>query len=178
MLYHHSRDLESVVFGEVKGNPEFSDPDFRKAYLWLEKEVGFYPLFLAVGATEEDIKMTCYGDNWIAKTSRKKGEFPNNVLFSFNDVKGVFTDYQYWHFILNANNKNYSMTYHEKKLIFKPSWKESDWLRKARKEPHSVQLVAPKLYLPDASRIWVRNNATRSLLNKLGFQNIEVRRIS
>ena len=189
MLYHHCRNLESVVYGEVKGNPEFADTDFKGAYNWLEKELGFYPLFLAVGDTGEDIKMTCYYDNPRIQTSnglenqklkggyRKKGEFPNYVLFSFDNVEGVFTDYDSWHLVINASRKNYRMTNYEKKLLFKPSWKKSDWLRKARKEPGTVQIVTPKLYLPSSKRIWARNTKTKKLLEKSGFLDIEVKRM-
>ncbi len=189
MRYHHCRNLESVVYGEVKGNPEFGDKDYKGAYNWLEKELGFYPLFLAVGETEEDIRMTCYADNWRVRISTsledgklngiytKKGEFPNYVLFSFDNVEGIFSDYDSWHLVLAARQKNYNMTSYEKRLLFKPSWKKSDWLRKARKEPGTVQIVTPKLYLPSSKRIWARNNETKVLLEKSGFSDIEVKRM-
>jgi hypothetical protein len=63
-LYHHCRSLESVVFGEVIANPEYSDSYLRDAYFWLKKHINFYPLFLAVGLTEEDICMTGYQNQW------------------------------------------------------------------------------------------------------------------
>lgn len=188
LQYHHCTSLESVIFGELKASPEYSDLDFKGAYSWLEKEVGFYPLFLVVGTTEADIRMTGYQDNWRLRVSyryengktkgtyRKAGEFPNLVLFSFEDVDGVFMDYAYWHIVLNAN-PDYKITNYEKRLIFKPSWSKSKWLRKAKKEPHSIQLVTPMLYLPNAARILVRNHQTKKLLEEIGFNNIEVRRI-
>ena len=195
LLYNHSRSLESVIFGEVKANPQYSDPEFRNAYSWLEKQVGFYPLFLAVGTTEDDIRMTGYQSQW-AKVNgseivgrrkngsyiqrhilRKKGEFPNYVLFSFEEVDGVFTDFDYWHIPLGAIMNGYGVTDYEKRLTFKPSWPKSKWLRKARKNPHSVQLVASTLYLPDAKRIWVRNQQTKNQLKSMGFENVEVRRL-
>ncbi|MCK4614484.1 MAG: hypothetical protein KAU14_06750 [Thermoplasmata archaeon] len=181
LQYHHCRSLESIIFGEVKSPPAYSGPDFKDAYLWLKKEVGFYPTFLAVGTTEEDIRMTGYQDNWRVKISdkkcRKRGEFPNMVLFSFEDVDGIFTDYDYWHLVLNASYKDYQMTDYEKRLIFKPSWQKSKWLRKANKNPHSVQLITKTLYLPGAERIWVRNRQTKKLLEFRGFRNVEVKRI-
>ena len=62
-MYHHCRPLESIVYGDVKANPEHVVPEHIQPYNWLEKEVGFYPLFLAVGETIEDIYMTGYANN-------------------------------------------------------------------------------------------------------------------
>ncbi|MEK6846302.1 MAG: hypothetical protein AABY26_06065 [Nanoarchaeota archaeon] len=185
LQYHYCVSLEGVVYGEVRANSEYADPCFKDAYSWLEKEVGFYPLFLAVGATEEDIRMTGYQNQWRrilsggsnGKTYRKRRILPNEVLFSFEEIDGVFMDYGYWHIALNAAHNNYQITDYEKKLIFKPSWSKSDWLRKARKTPHSVQLVTPKLYLPDAHRVLIRNQQTKKLLESMGFDGVEVGRI-
>lgn len=189
LQYHHCIDLEKVVFGEIKGNPKYSNFNsdvefFKESYLWLEKEVRFYPLFLAVGTTEEDIRMTGYQNQWAKllveskdrNEYRKKGEFPNYVLFSFQNIEGIFMDYDGWHLVLNASYKNYQMTNYEKRLIFKRSWSKSKWLRKTRKQ-HSVQLVTSKLYLPFADRIWVRNKKTKTILENMGFRNVEVKRI-
>jgi hypothetical protein len=161
----------------------------------VRKKVGFYPLFLAVGTTEEDIRMTGYQNQWAKVIGskivgrrndgtyiqrnilRRKGEFPNDVLFSFEDVDGKFMDYMSWHLVLNASYKNYQMTDYEKGLIFKPSWPKSKWLKKAREDPHSVQLVTSTLYLPEAGRIWVRNRQTKNYLESMGFENVEVRRL-
>ena len=86
-------------------------------------------------------------------------------------------DYDYWDVALNASHKDYRMTNHEKRLIFKPSWPKSKWLGKARNDQHSVQLVTPELYLPDAKRIRVRNKSTKSFLETMGFNDVEVKRI-
>ena len=189
LLYHHCTNLEKIIFGEIKANPRYSEPDFKNAYLWLEKEVGFYPLFLAVGETEEDIRMTGYQSQWRIKIAsgtidgkvspkyRKAREFPIFVLFSFEDVGGIFTDYDAWHLVLNAEYKDYNLAAHEKKMVFKPSWPKSRWLRKAKEHPGTVQLVAPKLHLPDAGRIWVRNKKAKKQLESVGFKNIEVKRL-
>ena len=88
VLYHHCRPFESVVFGTVLAEKEFFDPDLKGAYEWLEKEIGFYPIFLSVGTRERDLYMTGYQDNWRVLTGwenkdgvtkaklRKRGEFP------------------------------------------------------------------------------------------------------
>lgn len=185
LKYHHCRDLNSIVHGEIIANPKYYDHYFKDSYLWLEKEIGFSPLFLAVGKTEEDIRMTGYQNQWKRLISqsprgneyRKKGEFPNYVLLSFETIEGIFMDYDYWHLVLNASHKNYQMTNYEKRLIFKPSWQKSRWLSKANQKPGSVQLVTPGLYLPDAKGIWVRNQQTKRLLEKMGFGNIECHRL-
>ena len=193
LQYHHCSDFNNITFGEIKAKPSYSDPDFKSAYLWLEKEIGFYPLFVAVGITEDAIRITGYDAQWARVISskivgrkksrtyvqrnvlRRKGEFPNYVLFSFRELEGVFMDYDYWHLVLHAGYKNYQMTDYEKRLIFKPSYSELKWLGKARYKP--VQLVTQKLYLPNAERIWTRNNKTKKSLESMGFENVEVRRI-
>ena len=63
-------------------------------------------------------------------------------------------------------------------MIFKPSYSKADWLRKARKDPCTVMLAAPSLYLPDAKRIWTRNNKTKKQLEDMGFENVEAKRIA
>jgi len=179
-----------VVFGEIKPSREHSDPEYLKSIEWLEKEVGFYPLFLAVGTTDEDLRMTGYQDNWRVKVAssykdgkqvgeyRKKGEFPNQVLFSFNEVDGIFTDYQGWHIALNSAWNNYNISKQDKRYIFKYSWPRSKWIRKALDDAMGVQLVAPRLDLRLADRVMVRNNTTKKQLEETGFNNIEVKRIT
>lgn len=173
LQYHHCRSLDSAVYGRVEASPEHADQDFKDAYSWLEKEVGFYPLFLAVGTTDEDIRMTGYQNQWRKILS----DGPNDVLFSFEKVEGVFMDYGYWHLVLNSSHKNYQMTDYEKRLIFKPSWPKLKWLKNVEKKPSSVQLVTRSLHLPDAKRVRVRNQQTKKLLEFRGFENVEVRRI-
>ncbi len=185
LQYHHCMPLDIVSYSLIKPCPEHADEDFKGAYSWLEKEIGFYPLFLAVGTDDEDIRMTGYQNQWRiilsegnnGKEYQKKGDFPNYALFSFEEIDGVFMDYNNWHIALNAGHKSYQMTDYEKRLIFKPSWPKSKWLRKARKEKCSVQLAAPELYMPDAGRIWVRNRQSKELLASMGFGNVEQRRL-
>ena len=194
LYYHHCRSLESIVFEEVKANPKYFDPHFKDAYLWLKRQINFYPIFLAVGSTEEDIRMTGYQNQWqkIVGTKiigrrkngsyiqenilRKKGEFPDDILFSFEEVEGIFMDFEYWHLVLNASTRS-DMSDYEKKLIFKHSWTKLKWLRKAKNKPGSVQLVTSSLYLPTAKRIFVRNKKTKKVLDEIGFNNVEVKRI-
>jgi len=203
LLYHHCRTLESIVYGTVRPSPEHAIEWLKEEYIWLEKEVGFYPLFLAVGGTEDDIRMTGYDTQWNKRIGteivgrkkngnciqknvlRKKGEFPNEVLFSFDDfdklqeasTDGVFMDYMAWHIVLNSSHCNYQISEQYKRMIFKYSWPKSKWLNYAKKEPHNVQLVTKELYLPAAKQIWARNNPTKAKLEEMGFRNVEVKRI-
>lgn len=195
LLYHHGRDLESVIYGEVKPNTRYvEDKWFLGAYKWLEKEVGFFPLFLAVGEDHyKTIAMTGYQDNWrrllsytltdrgrrIGVDYRKKGEFPNKVLFSFDELDGIFMDFDYWHIVLNAS-PDYKIKKKHKRWIFKPFWSKEKWLEKSRRKEWvkwDVQMVVPSLYLPGAKRIWVRNKKTKKYLEETGFENVEVRRL-
>ena len=185
LLYHYCRSLEHIIYGEIKPNPKLSDQDFIGAYRWLEKEVGFYPMFLSVGNSIDDLWITGYDNNWkkaigtknVGRTKtgryiqknilRKKGEFPNEVLFSFENVEGVFNDYDYWHFVLNADYKNYEISDYITRRILKRSWSKSKWIKQAISDPGSVQLVTPKLYLPNTKRIWFRNKKTNKQLKSM-----------
>ncbi|HLC55270.1 MAG TPA: hypothetical protein VJJ75_01920, partial [Candidatus Nanoarchaeia archaeon] len=163
--------------------PEFYDPDLAFGYRWLERQTGFAPVFLSVGDKLEDVYMTGYQNNWRVcmgydgrgiHNHRTRGEFPNDILFSFSSIAGVFMDYEQWHLVMATDEylpKNY------KNLLFKPSWSRSKWERHAQKHPGCVQLVAPSLDLRLSERIWVRNKETKQILLNMGFENVEVRRI-
>ncbi len=178
--YHHTRPLEYIRYGNVS-QVKSDDEYYHRAFSWLEKQVGFYPLFMAVGKSEEDLQVTGYQGQWrrLLGTNdyRKKGDIENQVLFSFEEQSGVYMDYMNWHLVLNATNRDYQMTDFEKKLIFKPSWKKSDWLRYARHNPAYVQMVVPDLDLSQANSIWVRNKDTKKRVEEMGFDNVEVRRL-
>ncbi|MBI5391674.1 hypothetical protein HZB00_01600 [Candidatus Woesearchaeota archaeon] len=175
LRYHHVMNLEDVFYGRIKPDPERSDKDFRQAYRWLEKEVGFYPLFLAVGAREENMRMTGYQNQWM---QGKQGETKlNTVLFSFEEIEGVFTDYDIWHLVLGAGAKEYKMPEQDKQMLFKKSWSKARWLKKADEKTNTVQIVTPKLDLRQAGRIWVRNRRTKEKMEEEGFIGVEIKRI-
>ena len=186
LFYHHARPLEHSPYAVVKQVRDL-DIGFEGAYLWLEKEVGFYPLFLAVGATEEDRKMTGYQNQWRKilggrkgfREYRKKGEIDNQVLFSFTDIQdGIFMDYGYWDYVRNGEHDNYVISKRVRNLIFRPTWNKDKWLQYANKEPDSVQLIVPELDLRKANSIWVRNRKTQKQLEGIGFRDIKVRRMT
>lgn len=184
-VFHHSRPLETVKYGVVTQKMGL-DSDFDGAYEWLAKEVGFNPLFLAVGSSTEDRRMTGYQDQWTRKIPdwpngmkyREKGDIPNKVMFSFADLpSGVFVDYDYWHTVLNSQNTNYDVNRWVKKLLFRPTWDKEKWIGWANENPHSVQYVVPELDLRKADEIWVRNKITQNTLSNMGFENAEIKRI-
>ncbi len=159
------------------------------AYEWLEKEIGYYPVFFAVGEGESVQWMTGYDDNWRAltggehargtyrKTYRHKGEFPNLACFSFSEIDGILMDFQSWHIALNACMNGGSVSEAERRMIFKPSRARSRWLSASRKGTHGVQLVTPAVLLHRAEHGYVRNSVTRVMLEKRDFPNIEVKRV-
>ena len=209
-MYHHCMDLTDITFGEIHPTAVHT---YRKlvrdgldlsnvvssfyvnelfANWWLEKQIGFYPLFLSVGSTREDINMTGYPYQWsrIVSSSydqeKKKmvnklvrpGEFRNAVLFSFRKLEEVvYTDYGDWFEVLNYDWDVYPFPDRIRRYVLKPSWSESAWLRKAKKEPHHVMGVIPKLDLRLADRILVRNKKTARFLTELGFKNVRVKRL-
>ena len=186
--------LRNVRFGYIKADSRYSDKDYIAAHRWVRDVAGFYPLFLAVGSGDS-VRMTGYQNQWrrVIATKiagrrkdgtytqrnvlRKKSGYPNDVLFSFEYMSGIYTDYQFWHIALNAKLNGYDVSDYERRLIFKPSWAESRWLKKAGEDPFSVQLVAPSLDLREAKRIWTRNNSTKRKLDGMGFANVEVKRL-
>ncbi len=164
------------------------DSMFDAAYHWLEARLDFWPLFLAVGRDEWALRMTGYGDQWrriigesrAGRISRKPGEFPNCVLFSFTELPSrvVFLDFDWWTCVLNSDLS--PLTTHEEKCLFKRSYSVGDWLREARKRPGAVQAVVPELDLRSAAKIWCRNKRSRALLIAMGFSpdTVEVKRIA
>lgn len=187
MIFHHCIQLQNIAYKAIQSSPLYcEEKDYLPAYKWLEKQVGFYPIFLSVG--KDSITMTGYDNQWRRhigtyvvdgqriKRYRKAGEFPNYVLFSWEDLNGVFTDYSYWHIVLNEtmHNPDWEASEYEKRLVFKYHRKKDDWLKKSK---HGVQLVVPELDLRTANRIWVRNRDTQIILQKMGFDNVFVKRV-
>lgn len=180
-LYHHSRPLQYIEYGIVQ-QARTQDEAYGGAYDWTERALGFYPVFLAVGKTEEDIHMTGYQNQWSRKlgfdTYREKGDIDNQVLFSFNDIpNGIFMDYINWHILLNSQDRGYNISDRERSMILRPSWNKADWLRYAKRNPGCVQLVVPELDLRKADSIWVRNNATKKEAERMGFKGVDTQRL-
>ena len=180
--------LAQITYGTIRADPAYSDSFFLPAYRWLEEKIGFFPHFVSVGNNESALYRTGYQDNWRIfvgsdhvhgtwqKIYRKKGEFPNNVLLSFDHPEGVFIDYESWHFAINACTNGRTVSTSEMKMILKPSWTSSRWLRAAKKT-HAVDLLLPELPLDKSVQIRVRNGETQKHMGMMGFRNVEVARI-
>ncbi len=180
LYFHHTKSLKYCTYNSV--SPFTPDNTYEIENRWLEQELGFYPIFLAVGDTEMDIRMTGYEKQWARKIGtnmyQRSGEFPSDVMFSYHDLQhGVFLDYQDWFLVLNGSYRNYQLTEREKKSLFKKSFSKADWLRKARLQPHSVMYVAPNLDLTKADHVSVRNKQSKNLMEHLGFTNVNIVRI-
>jgi hypothetical protein len=181
--------LSQVTYGTVFADPAYSAGSyFLPAYEWLAYQIGFFPHFVSVGNDRSALYRTDYQDQWrvqeggdfvqgeFRKNYRKKGEFPNQVLLSFDHLEGVFMDHMSWHIAINACTNGDSISKREIKMIFKPSWTDQRWLRAAMKS-HAVELLIPEIPLYKAARVRVRNLTTRKLMETRGFQNVQVTRI-
>jgi len=182
LFFHHARPLDFSSYGIVTQEKEL-DSDFEGAYEWVAEQVGFYPLFMAVGDTLSDVQMTGYQNQWRRLPAASSGEesfrtHDNDILFSYKSLpSGIFMDYSSWHIVLNSQYNNYQISNRELASVFKPSYTKSDWLRYARNNPHSVQFVVPSLDLRIADLVSVRNQKTKGQLEDIGFTNVAVRRI-
>jgi hypothetical protein len=65
----------------------------------------------------------------------------------------------------------------EMKMILKPSWNKRRWVCAAENRSHWVDLLTPKLSLDRASRVYVRNQASKKSMKSMGFCNIRTLRI-
>lgn len=179
--------LSQVTWGTVRADPAYSDLFFLPAYEWLAEQIGFFPHFVSVGNDKSTLSRTGYQDQWrvwnggdfvkgkFQKNYRKKGEFPNLVLLSFDHLEGVFMDFMSWHIAINACTNGRNVSTSEMKMILKPSWTNRRWLQAAMNS-HSVDLLMPEIPLHKAARVRVRNRATQKLVEMKGFLTVEVAR--
>jgi len=116
----------------------------------------------------------------------------NSILFSWAASPSPhlrYTCYDHWHIPLNcvsypdyphpdpARRHKTEITHMTPQLeswVFHNSWRESDWLRMARRCAHSVQAVVPQLDLRSADEVWCRNKDTRRMLLDMGFDEERV----
>lgn len=200
IFLYHAMPFAQVKRGLLIPDPVYSDQDYLPAYRWLEKETGFFPLFLAIGTVEEAVYPTGYGEQWRVfignepgedgnwnKVYRKAGEFPNYVLFglplsalagnSAKSFSGIFTDYQWWNIILSDCTTGTAIGQQLRRFLFKKSWARSKWLSTAAKDGKLVQVVAPQIDLDQAAFVWARNQETAKALRLMGFANVQVKRL-
>ena len=183
-------NVTSVNIGSVKNAEEYD----LHPNLWLQKETGFYPLFLSVHG---DIHTTGYQGNWSRclmswhengkrkVLMRKKGEFPNYVMFSFDHLDDItFIDYSWWFVVLNSvTGGNYDRVIEkDKQILFKRSWSKNKWIRHIvnqleKSGSYKAMAIIPRLDLKQASSVWVRNNESKKKLEHMGFKNVQVKRV-
>jgi hypothetical protein len=111
LTYHHSRPIDTIIYDNVsQAKPKEITPQNEKdieAFGWIEKQVGFYPLFMAVGRTETDLKMTGYHRQFKRKPDPyRTDESQPRAVFSYRKPppNGVYTDYPNWEDMYVVNN--------------------------------------------------------------------------
>lgn len=173
--------LELCRYGIIEANEEMSLSDgedewgYVAAYRWLAQRIGHWPLFLAVGSKEDAVRITGYQNQWARLLSssaqgnqyREPGQFPSTVLFSFAKLPDVsYSDYYNWHTPLNDPRVDRPEV---DRQVLAPGRSEDNWLRKASRQPGSVQGHVPRLDLRTAERVCCRSQEARQQLIALGF---------
>ena len=188
--YHHCMPLSQVAYTPIHADPAYSAGSYLvPAYEWLAEQIGFFPHFVSVGMNRDALYRTGYQDNWrvcsggefvnnqYQKTYRKSGEFPNNVLFSFDNLEGIFMDFDYWHIAINECTNGGNVSKREMDWILKPTWTQKRWLRAATDQTHSVDLLVPEIPLNKSAKVQVRNRATQKIIETMGFHNVMISRL-
>lgn len=211
LRFHHARSLANVRHGTVapvrlteliprpdcSGGCEWSDAwhealVMEATYKWLAGLSGFWPLFLAVGETDEDRRMTAYQLQFSrSPKSGPRGPIRERVMFSYHHPPPgtVYLDYMNWHIPLNSLIEQHGDPHRlavqlrsrgDQAAVLKRSWPASRWLRYARQNPHCVQAAVPELNLAAADEIWVPNQRIAHALHQQGFppERITVRRLT
>lgn len=195
LYFCHGMNLEQVKYGPIISGPEYANSDYQlSAYLWLQKELGFYPIFLGVG-DERAVYQTGYHFNWQRKflsgydASGKplyqkisKERRPHRVVFFFplETHQVVFTAYpEAWHNVIRHVAQHSDLPLQPDMLhqLFCPQFNYEQWLDLAMGSPMKLQAVTGKLDLTTAVMIWVSNKKARQQLEALGFKNVIVKRI-
>ncbi len=176
LLFHHARDLPYVRHGVVRHSPLsglLAAPDcsggcerpndpfhdalwMDAAYAWVAERVGFWPVFLAAGAGDEDRWMTGYQDQWRRAPAARGEEKPraSKVLFSWGAPPPgtVFMDFLAWHMVLNSVEVSPEDPHRPRlrplpgfyeRQIWKRSWRQSGWMRMARRNPAASRASLP-----------------------------------
>lgn len=192
----HGRDLNEVTCGVVYPNKEHPhNPDQVPKYQWLEKQIGFWPLWLAVGSRKAAY-FTRYHYNWTSGYGWnerghldwkpwKKGEAPNRVMFIFdpNCIDGVFVDYMSWldlgmcmrHTTAGVVVENVDDQL--KKRILLDGMTREEKMQYSYKNPLYLNYVTQNLDLRKALAVWCRDEATKQKLEQMGFTKVQVVRI-
>jgi len=163
-LFHHGREMDQTTYGEVWSRPldavdSNQGRSANRGFRWLIRELGFNPVFLAVGSFNTTRLMM---DNAFGN---------KDVYFSFTaPPAGVFSDYRQWERILLFKGNEDEL--HE--LVFRPGYTLEDWIRKAWDYPRSVQYMTPSLDLRQATTVRARLPHQVKELGGMGFSNASV----
>ncbi len=185
----HGRDLDEVAYDIVLPNKEHPhNPDQIPKYKWLEKEIGFWPLWLAVGSRKAAY-FTRYHYNWTSGYGWnekghldwkpwKNGEAPNRVMFIFepDTIDGAFIDYSAW-LDLGAKLIRSEPSPVEDRLrnrLLLSGMTREEKLRYSYEHPLDLNYVTPGLDLRKAIVVWCRDEETKLKLEKMGFTNVQV----
>lgn len=193
--YWHCMPVNLISGPVLVPEPKFSDSDYLPGYKWLEKRIGYFPLFMAAGNEDSAPYNAGYNNQWrvvlssryckkkkrvIAISRRAKGDVLNFAMFRFDKLPEVccFLDSSWWSVgVLTPHLNNEVPRESEVRCVLKRSWSHARWLREIKNDKISAELVVPKLDLRDAVEVWVRNKKAKAHLEKLGFKNVQVRRI-
>lgn len=182
--YWHCMSVHLLQNPVLVPDPKYSDKDYLPGYKWLEKQIGFFPLFMAAGTEDSAPYNAGYNNQWRVKLSsteyRAKGDIQNFVMFRFDETPETccFLDSGWWSVgILTPHLNNEEPRQSEVRSVLKRSWSRARWLREIAKDKIGIELVVPQLDLRKANEVWVRNKHTRAQVEKLGFKNVQVRRI-
>lgn len=157
------------------------------AYRWLAERVGFWPLFLAVGDSDDDRRLTGYQQQWSRSPYLSPEPPRDQVMFSWSTTPAfaVHCCYPDWHIVLNSVCKgprlhDFRVESGYRRLeswVLHPSWGDRDWRRRAIRRPGSVQAVAPMLDLGCADEVWAPSKTVARELTRLGFDHVAVKRL-
>jgi hypothetical protein len=182
----HSLPFSSARFGEITADPSFTSEYWLGDFRWLEKQIGFYPLFLAFGnnyAVENTFYHGAEPRCWHWSRHRILSIFEFDVL-----ENAVFTDFDEWvngrwepedgETDLSPEMEMETAAQREwYEEFFKPSWTREQWFEKAADDCTSVQILVPRLDFRKASQFWTRGPGLCRRLHSMGFSNARVRKI-
>lgn len=202
LMYHHSRPLSQVGYGVVsqtrwEEKPEPVKPEnvnqenkyngnsewhkyqeqllWDKAYKHIEHEVGYHPMFMAVGQDPFCFITTGYTSNYSQETEEPE------ILFSYQKKpgQGSYQSITWWNIIFNEiwrTKDPYNVSNGYYKSAWKKSWTESKWLQYAQQDGvGDVQYIIPQLDLTQATCIWVPNIEAKEELIDKGFKSTKIR---
>lgn len=161
----HSIPFCQIKPGVLIPDPRYSSESLRPAYRWLESEIGFYPLFLAVG-NEEAVYATGYRD----LIDRRR----DLVLFGMplDAVQGVTIHAGLWNRVIGDICSGYEPSQRHARLCFRRWWSRARWLAAAQ-NGNLVQMVAPQIDLAHATLVWAQDEQTTENLQLMGFHQAE-----